>query len=120
MMISSGEGTRTRQLSLPDELVTAFAARSWPGNVRELRSAVERALIIGSPNSGDHAPASGGMLDLNWAFGEAKERAIAAWELEYLRELVAHFGGNLARAARAVRMSRSYLSRLVAQYGLRD
>ena len=105
---------------LPDELVTAFSARSWPGNVRELRSVVERALIVGSPNSGESAPASGGVLDLEWAFSDAKDRAIAAWALEYLRELVAHFGGNLARAARAVRMSRSYLSRLVAQYGLRD
>ena len=103
-----------------DELITAFSSRSWSGNVRELRSAVERALIVGSTTPADHGPPQRAVLDLDWAFRDAKEQAIACWELEYLRELVAHFGGNLARAARAVQMSRSYLSRLVAHHGLRD
>jgi DNA-binding NtrC family response regulator len=106
---------------MTDELITALAARSWPGNVRELKSAVERALITGNPLSDEPSPAAGHeSIDLSRPFSEAKQRAIARWELEYLRQLLASSGGNLAAAARMVKMSRSYLSRLVAQHGLKE
>ncbi|MEM9490124.1 MAG: sigma 54-interacting transcriptional regulator [Myxococcota bacterium] len=117
----SSRGNASGPSPLSNELITALSTRTWPGNVRELRSAVERALIIGAAVEpvGDVAPAVGTAIDLQYSFGEAKERAIAAWESEYLRQLLASAGGNLARAARAARMSRSYLSRLVAQHRLR-
>ena len=109
--------------ALMDELITLLSARSWRGNVRELRSAVERAFVFGEAAPHDDEVLAPGEVDaqeLSATFGEAKERAIARWESEYLRRLLARARGNLARAARSAGMSRSYLSKLVGLYGLRD
>jgi two-component system response regulator GlrR len=108
---------------LPDDLVTALARKKWPGNVRELRAAVQRALILGEAASwlelsaeAQATPASG--MDPLQNYGEAKARAIEAWEAEYVRGLVEHFAGNLSRAARSAGMSRSHLRALLSRYGL--
>jgi DNA-binding NtrC family response regulator len=45
---------------------------------------------------------------------------MAAWEASYVQRLIARFDGNLARAARAVGMSRTHLRKLAERYGLRD
>jgi DNA-binding NtrC family response regulator len=43
----------------------------------------------------------------------AKERAVAQWEAEWLRALVARHDGNLTHAARAARMDRNHLRELL-------
>jgi DNA-binding NtrC family response regulator len=106
----------------PAELLAELARHDWPGNVRELRAAVERAVLLGDPAvwralSGD-APASsddGRFVD-GTSFRAAKERAVAAWEREYVRSLIAHHDGNLSRAARAVRMDRNHLRELLRRH----
>jgi DNA-binding NtrC family response regulator len=50
------------------------------------------------------------------SFRAAKERAIAAWEREYVRSLIALHDGNLSRAARAVRMDRNHLRELLRRH----
>src|SRR5262245_29037918 len=106
----------------PAELLAELARHDWPGNVRELRAAVERAVLLGDPAvwgalSGDApAAADDGRFVEGTSFRAAKERAIAAWEREYVRSLIARHDGNLSRAARAVRMDRNHLRELLRRH----
>jgi DNA-binding NtrC family response regulator len=104
----------------PASLLTDFARHAWPGNVRELRAAIERTVLLDDPAvwrgiSEDTPPAH----DENLSFRAAKERAVAAWERDYVRSLITQHAGNLSRAARAVRMDRNHLRELVLRHGLR-
>jgi DNA-binding NtrC family response regulator len=105
----------------PASLLSDFARHNWPGNVRELRAAVERAVLLGDPavwqGLSEDAPAP--RADDNASFREAKERAVAQWERDYVRALIAQHNGNISRAARAVRMDRNHLRELMVRHGLR-
>jgi DNA-binding NtrC family response regulator len=109
----------------PPDLAEALARRDWPGNVRELRSAVERALLIGEPETLDE-PAAGGeqpgdrprLVSGELSFRDAKERAIASWERSYVAELVKWSEGNLSRAARRAKMDRNHLRELLRRHGV--
>jgi DNA-binding NtrC family response regulator len=109
------------------ELVEQLARKAWPGNVRELRSAVERNVLVGDPDSWDdahafspeceaHSPPA--PSDEGLSFRAAKEVAIARWERSYLQMLTARCGGNLSRAARAANMDRTHLRGLLRRYGI--
>jgi DNA-binding NtrC family response regulator len=106
----------------PAALISELVRHDWPGNVRELRAAVERAVLLGDPAvwrslSGE---ASGTAEDDRFvdgtSFRAAKERAVAAWERDYVRTLIARHDGNLSRAARAVRMDRNHLRELLRRH----
>jgi two-component system, NtrC family, response regulator GlrR len=106
----------------PAELLAELARHDWPGNVRELRAAVERAVLLGDPAvwralSGDASvtPEDDRFVD-GTSFRAAKERAVAAWERDYVRTLIARHDGNLSRAARAVRMDRNHLRELLRRH----
>ncbi|HUS68829.1 MAG TPA: sigma 54-interacting transcriptional regulator [Kofleriaceae bacterium] len=114
---------------LPDDMVTALSAQRWPGNVRQLRSAVQRALLVGDAEDRWGWPDGPGArevseadarYDLAVTYGEVKERAVLAWEAEYVKRLLAAHGNNLSRAARSVGMSRNHLRVLAQRCGLRD
>jgi DNA-binding NtrC family response regulator len=112
----------TEPARLPDDLVTALEWQRWPGNVRELRTAVQRALILGDAarwresSGGPALPTDGGEQPAR--YGEAKTRAIEAWEARYVRRLMDDAAGNLSRAARSAGMSRAHLRELLVRYRL--
>lgn len=93
--------------SPPPDVVADFVAQPWPGNVRELRNAVERACFRDRD-----APEP--ML----AYGQAKERAIDAWEKRWVEQLLAASDGNVSRAARMAQMARSHLRDLIRRHRL--
>jgi DNA-binding NtrC family response regulator len=104
----------------PASLLADFARHDWPGNVRELRSAVERAVLLGDPmvwqglSADPPAPPA-----TDESFRAAKERAIASWERDYVRGLIAQHQGNISRAARSVRMDRNHLRELLVRHGIK-
>jgi two-component system response regulator GlrR len=102
----------------PAALLSALARHDWPGNLRELRGAVERAVTIGEPAPSDPPGAAPGTFDPGVPFRAAKERHLARWERDYLRELLALAGGNVARAARLARMDRTHLRELIDRHGV--
>jgi DNA-binding NtrC family response regulator len=125
----------------PAELIADFVRHQWPGNVRELRAAVERTVLLGDPTvwrelaeeyapshadpaSFAPAPAAPDQNDPRFASGVsfrvAKERAVGEWEREYVRALIGAHGGNLSRAARAVRMDRNHLRELLVRHRIRS
>jgi DNA-binding NtrC family response regulator len=103
------------------ELLARLMRRPWPGNVRELRSAVERIVLLGSDELGEADAVAGGesasqIFDPNESFRDAKERVVGEFERVSVRALLEHYGGNLSRAARAVRMDRNHLRDLLRRH----
>jgi DNA-binding NtrC family response regulator len=89
----------------PAEIVADFLAQTWPGNVRELRNAVERACFTDRSSPQALLP-----------YGQAKERAIDAWEKRWVEGLLAANQGNVSRASRSAQMARSHLRDLIRKH----
>jgi two-component system, NtrC family, response regulator GlrR len=89
----------------------------WPGNVRELRNHLEARLVL-SP-----APSAAVRGDPDSPaevvpFAEARERVMATFEQQYLRDLMKRFPGKVAQAARAARIDRVFHYRLLKRQGI--
>jgi transcriptional regulator with GAF, ATPase, and Fis domain len=102
----------------------------WLGNVRELRNFVERVCAIGASGplqlSGSLAPATDAPtaptgdspVSLNQPFKEFRERWIDHGEREYVRRLLERNGRNVAVAAEAAGLDRTYVYRLIRKHDL--
>ena len=114
--------------SIPPELRSVFLSHDWPGNVRELRTAVERWMLLGAKHrlinepiralGSENEMTAKPNMDLDVAFRDAKARIVSDWEEQYLRNLLRIHHGNVSRAARAVKMSRNYLTELLHKHNL--
>jgi two-component system, NtrC family, response regulator GlrR len=100
----------------PPSLLMHLAVQPWPGNVRELRNAVERAAHVGWGSPAAPPPPAAAAESLT--YGQAKERAIWAWERRWIEDLLAAAGGNLSRAARTAKMGRTHVRELARRHGI--
>jgi len=97
---------------------------AWPGNVRELRNVVERAVSLTESNQimpADLPAYLTGSQQPSRSAGEfraAKGRAIAAFEIAYLRALLEEAAGNVSRAAARAGLKRTALHRLLTRHAL--
>ncbi len=98
--------------------VAALMSHDYPGNVRELQHALERAVALarGGPIRLDHLPpdlaAGAGRAPAASGEGpgfEPLERALAAFESEYVKRALARSGGHRTRAAALLGISRKSL-----------
>jgi DNA-binding NtrC family response regulator len=101
----------------------ALVAHEWPGNVRELRNAMERAVVLAEGETltaadlplevrggtGPLAPAEAVTAGL--AYGDARARALAAFERDFLDAALERHGGNVSAAARALGLHRQSLQK---------
>jgi DNA-binding NtrC family response regulator len=106
--------------------LTAYA---WPGNVRELRNVIARAVALGAKGApfaqmpvlvGSAAIKAPGetTAPADRPFSDAKSALIEQFEREYLKDLLARHGDNLAHAARVAGIERKHLYRLMERLGL--
>jgi DNA-binding NtrC family response regulator len=117
--------TGTAELGPLAGALDALRAHPWSGNVRELRNVVETALVMGELDLGNApatpiataaiAPRDGAALP----YRDARATALAAFEVAYLRDLIARAEGNASEAARLAKMDRPYLLTLLRKHGLR-
>ena len=100
----------------------------WPGNVRELENAIERAVVLArgdylrpedfppsvyaSRAPADAAPREPGQ-PVQLPFRQAKERAVLAFENEYIVALLKQTRGNISEAARIAGLDRSNFRRII-------
>ncbi|WP_374265297.1 sigma-54-dependent transcriptional regulator [Zoogloea sp.] len=85
-----------------------LSAYAWPGNVRELRNLVERALILGGlPATGEAA-----------GFADPLPLSLAEVEKRHILAVLEQCGGNRARAAALLGVSRKTLDRKAVEWGL--
>lgn len=104
----------------------------WPGNVRELQNVLERAVALTEKDfimpedlpeqfrslvrsTGD----DGQTIVEGNSFAAAKKKWIANFERQYLLRLLEQHRSNISQAARAARMDRKTLYRLLAKHDLR-
>jgi DNA-binding NtrC family response regulator len=105
------------------ELLTRYP---WPGNVRELANVIERAVVL---SSGDRIGAEDLPLSVSITGAEPGappgasptfHEAIVAFKRHIIREALHRFGGNQSKAAQALGLQRTYLSRLIKELRVRD
>lgn len=109
------------EASLADGEIERLAAYRWPGNVRELRNVLERALVLhrGSlrPSELLGAPAPPAHPSARSAPGGPADGAtLETVERRHIEAVLRQEGGNLARTARALRISLSTLKRKLRQF----
>lgn len=105
--------------------LAALRAYAWPGNIRELENAIERAVVL---STGDEIGPRD--LPIPSTPGEAPERgptptssyhdAVLAFKRDLLRTALARANGSPTRAAEALGLQRTYLSRLLRELGIRE
>ncbi len=100
-----------------------LAQYDWPGNVRELENAIERAVVLCpgpeiTPNDLPILETEGGGKGDTAAVGSYHE-AVLAFKRQILREALVKVGGNQTRAAEALGLQRTYLSRLLKDLSVR-
>jgi two-component system response regulator GlrR len=114
--------------SIQNETVALLQNADWPGNVRELRNVIERLCVLGEHGlnaeleaAGRRAPAEAPAAAPPATPGDfyaAKQRLLDTFELDYLRRLLAHSGGNVKRAAEQSGINRIHLYRLLKKHEL--
>lgn len=122
LQLSLRHGVPVRQFGA--EVRAAMRAYSWPGNVRELRNLIESLLLTSDQDSvqlsdlpeellvsvdSPHAPPP-----------ESQPRSLEEGERQAIVRAIKDHQGNLAKAARALGVSRSTLYRKVERYHLND
>jgi putative PEP-CTERM system response regulator len=101
----------------PDAL-TAIASYAWPGNVREMENCIKRAVIM---SEGPAITAA----DLGLPEGEAAEERLDlraardAAEYGVMVKALARTGGNIARAAEMLGISRPTLYDMMSHHGIK-
>ena len=113
-----------RRITLDESFLETLGRRDFPGNVRELRNAVERAIMLASPDepvTNRHLDPSGHLKrpsEDEWS-GTLRER-VDRLERETILETLAHFGGNRRRTADALGLSRPGLRYKLRRLGLEE
>lgn len=102
---------------------------AWPGNVRELENVIHREFLMCEGQvlhlqdareelMNETCCTSAGAQHTSLAFREAKARAIAEFERNYIAELLGRADGNISHAARLAMQDRSAFGKMVRKYGL--
>ena len=91
--------------------------------MRELRNVVEATLAMGETPPLFDAPASGAPSSealLHLPYKDARRVLLDDFERRYVERLLSENDDNVSAAARAGRMDRTYLIKLIARHDLKD
>ena len=117
-----------KRLRLGEPVMAALRRYDWPGNVRELKHVMERAVLAFTGASGEIAdiplgPATraGAAPAAAEALGPAREVpaegiSLAEWERSMIERALREAGGNQAKAARLLGVSRDTLRYRMAKF----
>jgi transcriptional regulator with GAF, ATPase, and Fis domain len=103
------------------ETLSALSRYDWPGNIRELQN-VMASLAVHAPRRGRIAP---GVLPAHIARAAATsattfEAARHEFERRFVRAALAHAGGQRARAARTLGLSRQGLAKMMRRLRIEE
>ncbi|TVP76014.1 MAG: sigma-54-dependent Fis family transcriptional regulator [Gemmatimonadales bacterium] len=128
--------TRDRPPELSDQALQSLMRRRWSGNVRELQNVMEHAVVLLDPGQtvepGDIPAMDDGVGTSDGAgvgplttiddqllalpYHEARDRVLATFEEQYLKEVVRRADGNMSKAARMAGVDRTTLYRLMQKH----
>ncbi len=116
--------------SVDPEVLEVLSRYLWPGNVRELQNVLKRAIAMCRQTtlSVEDLPdeivvaagegANGKTASKDGGFFEVREQRIAAFEREYLANLLRASGGDVSQAAREARIPRGTFYRLLKKHDM--
>ena len=115
--------TGLTDLSFSKAALKKIAQHDWPGNIRELRNAVERAVVMG--NGEIILPEDLPIVSLDTSPRRTPQnlslkKAVDQFKTDFIIANLKHTGGNRSKAAKRMNIQRTYLSRLISQYGIKD
>ena len=117
-----------QEKGLPDLKISCSALEKmmrydWPGNIRELRNAMERAVVMGNGKEilpEDLPIFSPRKAQSGITVGMTLKEAVDAFKKDFIIQNLRHTGGNRTEAARIMGIQRTYLSRMISKYDLRQ
>jgi len=119
---------RLRVKSLDPDALARLERHPWPGNVRELKHVCERGVVFGGDPitpadlglraDGNPVPTGGPILRLEAVPPLGLKELRTACEREYVLHVLEREGWNLAAAARALGLQRTYLHAKLAALGI--
>lgn len=117
------EETGMSQLKMSKEALDKMIEYDWPGNIRELRNAIERAVVMG--NGHTIMPQDLPIKSVKPTYpglqvGLTLDEALNQFKKEFITINLKHTDGNRSKAAKIMDIQRTYLSRLISKYELRD
>jgi Nif-specific regulatory protein len=104
------------------EAMEAMLAYSWPGNIRELENCVERACVIGKTTVIQRedlfldTPSS----PLEQEGNRNLKTAINTFKAYFIKKVLQENNGNQTETAKALDIQRTYLSRLIKEFGIKE
>ena len=111
----------TSNLIISKEAMDLIVEYDWPGNVREMKNALERAVVMGNGKQilPEDLPAFAYTSQYpGLEVGLSLKEAIDMFKKEFIAVNLRHTDGNRSLAAKNMQIQRTYLSRLIARYGL--
>lgn len=110
-------------LTISEAALEKMVNYNWPGNVRELRNAIERAVVMGDGKTivPEDLPITASLRKFaGLKVGLTLEEALNAFKKEFILLNLKHTAGNRSNAAKIMDIQRTYLSRLITRYDIRD
>jgi len=111
--------TQPKNLSLA--ALNRLLSHSWPGNVRELQNVLTRATVLSDGDSiepADLGLPEDGPAPEEQSFRAMKSRVVQRFEHDFLATVLRAHGGNISRAAFAVKKNRRAFWELLRNNGL--
>jgi Nif-specific regulatory protein len=113
--------TKKQLEGFSDEAMEVLLSYSWPGNVRELENAVERAVVFAREDRIhlDTLTLTGTRSATDEAYAERTlHEALNIFKKHFITKALEANGWHQTRAAKALDIQRSYLSKLVKELGI--
>jgi len=118
-----GEEMVIPNLTISSSAMAKMVQYNWPGNIRELRNAVERAVVMGNGKEILPEDLPIGNTRANYPglqVGLTLEEALNQFKKEFILLNLKHTGGNRSKAAKVMDIQRTYLSRLISKYSIKE
>ncbi len=119
-IVQQNKKFKTEISGLSPEAQQAAGDYSWPGNIRQLKNVIEACITIETEKQISLATLSQ-FIETDGAPVDSDDynKALARFEIDYLRHLLSSVDGNIEEAAQKASMNMATIYRKLKKYGLR-
>jgi two-component system response regulator HydG len=116
-LVTAGERSGRKGLSLSPAAAQQLLRHDWPGNVRELENAVERATVLATRDRIEVEDLPDEIRAIAARSGGASPCTLAEVERKHIQAVLAGSDGNRAKAAATLGIGTATLYRKLKEYG---